>query len=102
MQKYKMYVSIVNQRVYFYPDDSPWEYEVDVTREYVPVFESIFEQTNALDNINFYRSHFPFLPHYLGGFNKDVEHRTKMIYALIHEFTDVESQKFIEQLPYFR
>ena len=31
MEKYKMYVSVVNQQVYHQPDDSPWEYEVDVT-----------------------------------------------------------------------
>lgn len=102
MEKYKMYVSVVNQRVYFYPDDSPWEYEVEVTREYVPVFQNLFEQVNSHENLNFYRSHFPFLPAYAGGYNHDVEIRTKKVYALIHEFTNDESQKFIEELPYFR
>ena len=59
METYKMYVSVTNQRVYIYPDDSPWEYEVDVTREYVPVFQNLFEQSNELENMNFFRSHFP-------------------------------------------
>ena len=39
-----MYVSVMNQRVYHHPDDSPWEYEVDVEREYVPIFQRLFNQ----------------------------------------------------------
>lgn len=102
MKKYKMYVSVVNQRVYFYPDDSPWEYEVIVPEGYVRVFQRLFEQTDTLELLNFVRSHFPPLPDHYGGFNEDVELRTKKVYALIHEFTNEESQRFIEQLPYFR
>ena len=32
MEKYKMYVSVVHQQVYHHPDDSPWEYEVNVRK----------------------------------------------------------------------
>ncbi|WP_438312090.1 transposase [Sporosarcina sp. FA9] len=102
MEKYKAYVSVANQRVYFQPDVSAWEYEVSLEREYIPIFQNLFEQTNEMENMNFYRSHFPFIPAHYGGFNKDVEMRTKKVYALIHEFTDEETQKFIEELPYFR
>ena len=42
MEKYKMYVSVMNQQIYHHPDDSPWEYEVNVTSEYVPVFHRLF------------------------------------------------------------
>ena len=97
-----MYVSVVNQQVYFYPDDSPWEYEVVVTDRYVPVFQRLFDQAGTLESMNFLRSHFPPLPDHYGGFNQEIELRTKKVYALIHEFTNDESKKFIEQLPYFR
>lgn len=102
MEKYKAYVSVANQRVYFQPDLSVWEYEVSLEREYIPIFQNLFEQTNEMENMNFFRSHFRFIPAFYEGFNEDIEIRTKKIYALIHEFADEETQKFIEELPYFR
>ncbi|MHA6260223.1 transposase [Sporosarcina sp. CAU 1771] len=102
MKQYKMYVSVVNQRVYNYPDDAPWEYEVVVTEEYVPVFKRLFDQVDSFEFQNFLRSHFPLMPKQFGGFSDQIEIRIQKIYALIHEFTNEESKRFIEQLPYFR
>jgi hypothetical protein len=102
MEKYKMYVSVVNQRVYTYPHDSPWEYEVHVDKNYVPIFQNLFEQSNALEFRNFLRAHLPYVPYHYDRDNHDIDLRTKKVYALIHEFTDDESKRFIEQLPYFR
>jgi len=102
MEKYKMYVSVVNQQVYHYPDDSPWEYEVNVESQYVPVFHRLFSQINELEYRNFLRSHLAFMPYHFGRNNFNVDQRTMKIYALIHEFTDDKSKKFIEKLPYFR
>lgn len=102
MEKYKMYVSIMHQQIYNYPDDSPWEFEVDVEREYVPIFHRLFNQIDELEYRNFLRSHLPFLPYHYGRNNQNVDQRTMKLYALIHEFTDEKSKRFIEELPYFR
>ena len=102
MRKYKMYVSIVNQKVYFHPNDSLWEYEVEVPREYVRVFHMLFEQTIELDWLNFLRAHLPFIPYHSDQNNHKIDLRTQKVYALIHEFTDTKSKRFIEELPYFR
>ena len=83
-----MYVSVVNQQVYNYPDDSPWEFEVDVESEYVPIFHRLFKQIDELEFRNFLRSHLPFMPYHFGRNNYNVDQRTMKIYALIHEFTD--------------
>ncbi|BAQ08477.1 transposase [Bacillus sp. OxB-1] len=102
MEKMKLYVSVANQQVYPYPQDSPWEYEVEITREAAPVFKRIFNQMDYLEIRNFFRAHLPYVPYHYDKDNHDVDRRTMMIYALIHEFTDEESKRFIEQLPYFR
>lgn len=100
--KYKMYVSIVEQKVHFHPDDSLWEYEVEVPREYIPIFHSLFKQTAELEFRNFLRAHLPYIPYHNDRDNHDIDKRTQKVYALIHEFTDNQSKEFIEQLPYFR
>jgi len=102
MEKYNMYVSVTHQQIYHHPDDSPWEYEIKVTEEHIPVFHRLFAQVDELELRNFVRSHLPFLPYYYGRNNEKVDQRTMRIYALIHEFTDEPTKRFIEELPYFR
>ena len=102
MSKHKMYVSIENQKVYSYPDDSLWEYEVEIPQEYVKIFSGLFEQTEELEWRNFLRAHLPYIPYHNDRDNHEIDLRTQKIYALIHEFTDTESKRFIEELPYFR
>ncbi|CAM3249212.1 transposase [Filibacter tadaridae] len=102
MEKFRMYVSVLNQQVYHHPDDSPWEYEVSVTREYVPIFHHLFKEMDRLEFRNFLRSHLPYVPYHYDKDNHDIDIRTMKVYALIHEFTDNQSKRFIEKLPYFR
>lgn len=101
MQKYRLYVSLTDQRVFSFPDDSPWDYEINVTREYVPIFHRLFDQVNELELRNFFRAHLPYIPYHYDKNNHDIDLRTKKVYALIHEFSDDETKKFIEKLPYF-
>lgn len=96
-----MYVSIANQQVYSHKHASPWEYEVEMSRELVPVFHQLFSQMDRLEFRNFLRSHLPYVPYHYDRDNHDVDRRTMMLYALVHEFSDDETKKFIEQLPYF-
>lgn len=102
MEKYRLYVSVTNQRVYHYPDDSPWEYKIEVKREFVPIFHRLFEQVDKLEFENFLRAHLPYVPYHCDHHNHMIDLRTKKIYALIHEFSDQETKNFIEELPYFR
>jgi len=97
-----MYVSVVHQQVYHQPHDSPWEYEVDVPNEYVPIFHRLFTQMDRLEFRNFLRAHLPYVPYHYDKDNHDIDKRTMKVYALIHEFTDDTSKQFIEKLPYFR
>lgn len=100
--KYTMYVSIAHKQVSGDPHSSPWEYKVELSKEAYPVFQRLFEQMNQLEFRNFLRSHLPYVPYHYDRDNSDIDRRTAKIYALIHEFTDEESKRFIEQLPYFR
>lgn len=102
MAKAILYVSITDQRVYIHSDDSPWEYKIEVQREFVPIFHRLFEQINEIEFQNFLRAHLPFVPYHQDRYNHLIDLRTQKIYALIHEFSDQETKKFIEELPYFR
>ncbi|MDN4607807.1 transposase [Sporosarcina highlanderae] len=100
--KVRMYVSIANQQIYSHKHDSPWEYEVEMSREFLPVFNQLFTQIDRLEFSNFLRGHSrPFLQYHYDRDNHGIDLRTMKLYALIHEFTDDETKKFIERLPYF-
>ncbi|MBB4826095.1 hypothetical protein HNO89_003332 [Sporosarcina luteola] len=98
----KLYVSVANQQVMTDKHASPWEYELTISKEYIPIFEHLFEQMNQLEFRNFLRSHLPYVPYHYDSDNHEIDIRTMKLYALIHEFTDTETRKFIEKLPYFR
>ena len=102
MGKCKLYVSVTDQRVYNYPDDSPWEFKIEVQREFVPIFHRLFEQVNEIEFQNFLRAHLPYVPYHADRDNDKIDIRTQKIYALIHEFSDQQTKAFIEELPYFR
>ncbi|WP_432352540.1 transposase [Sporosarcina sp. A2] len=99
---YTMYVSVAHQQINIHKFDSPYEYVVNVPREYIQVFHHLFDQTHELEFFNFLRSHLPYVPYHYDRDNHRVDRRMYKVYALIHEFTDDESKKFIEQLPFFR
>lgn len=102
MEKSKLYVSVTDHRVYSYPDDAPWEYEIIIENDSVRVFRRLFEQIGQLEFRNFLRSHLPYVPYHYDRDNHDIDLRTKKVYALIHEYSDQNTKKFIETLPYFR
>lgn len=97
----KVYVSVTNKKVFSYPDESPWEFEVVANREIIPVFQKLFEQLSITETSNFWRAHIPIRYYHLDKENDDYDTKMKKIYALIHEFGDQESKTFVEQLPYF-
>lgn len=101
MSKETLYVSISDQRLYRYPDESPWEFKIEVDREMVPVFQQLFSQINNIEFANFWRAHLPYVPYHMDKENDQIDYRTKKLYALVHEYGDQESKEFIEQLPYF-
>lgn len=102
MEKCELYVSVTDQRVYNHPDDAPWEYKIEVQREFVPIFHRLFEQMNELEFQNFLRAHLPYVPYHNDRDNHKIDIRTQKVYALIHEFSDQQTRAFIEELPYFR
>lgn len=102
MPKCKLYVSVTDQRVFHYPNDSPWEFEIQVDREMVPVFRRLFAQMNDLEFRNFLRAHLPYIPYHYDQNNHEIDLRTQKVYAIIHEFSDEPTKRFIEELPYFR
>ncbi|ALC84644.1 MULTISPECIES: transposase [Bacillaceae] len=97
----KVYVSVSHRKVYIYPDESPWEYEIVADREIIPVFQKLFEQLSDAEMSNFWRAHIPIRLYHLDKENDEYDIRMKKLYALIHEFSNEESRSLIESLPYF-
>ena len=101
-EKYTMYISLNHKLVVLDPHSSTWEYKVEVTKEVYPVFERLFAQMEQLEWQNFLRSHLPYVQYHYDKDNDRLDLRLKKIYALIHEYTDDDSKRFIEQMPLFR
>ena len=66
------------------------------------VFAKLFNQMQLLEASNAFRAHMPFIPYHMDKLNHDIDHRLQKVYALIHEFGDDKSKRFVEQLPYFK
>ena len=101
-RNYTMYVSVIHQLVTVNKEDSPYEFEVKIPKDYIEIFDHLFDQTNELEFINFLRAHLPYVPYHYDKDNHQIDRRLHKVYALIHEFTDDESKAFIEQMPFFR
>ncbi|WP_194841455.1 transposase [Sporosarcina obsidiansis] len=101
-QTYTMYVSVAHQQVSGDPYASPWEYKIEVTKEAFPIFEQLFTQIDHLEFRNFLRAHLPYIQYHYDRDNHDIDRRMMKVYALIHEYTDEDSKRFIEKLPFFR
>ena len=78
----KVYVSIMHQAVYMNPKESPWEFEVLVDREIVPVFQKLFEQLNYVEGINFWRAHIPIKPYHMDKNNDQYDLKKKKVYKM--------------------
>ncbi|WP_225217679.1 transposase [Sporosarcina gallistercoris] len=100
--KYTMYVSVAHQQININKYDSPYEYEVNIPKEYIEIFHHLFDQTNELEFFNFLRAHLPYVPYHYDRDNHKVDLRLYKMYALIHEFTDDESRAVIERMPFFQ
>lgn len=101
-EKYTMYISLNHKLVVLDPHSSTWEYKVEVTKEAYPIFEKLFAQMEQLEWQNFLRAHLPYIQYHYDKDNDRSDLRLKKVYALIHEYTDEDSKRFIEQMPLFR
>ena len=96
-----VYVSVMHKYYNFSPHHSPWEFHINIDREMLPIFDHLFAQMTSWDNNSMWRAQLPAVPYHFDQQNDEVDLRLKKVYALIHEFGDKETKKFIEQMPYY-
>ena len=101
MEKQKVYVSIANLTCNFYPG-TDYEFILHMDPAKARVFSKLFYQMNGLEASNAFRAHMPFIPYHMDHLNHELDERLQKIYALIHEFGDDDSKRFVEQLPFFK
>ncbi|MEK4230412.1 transposase [Solibacillus sp. FSL H8-0538] len=100
MEKTNVYVSIAHLTCNFFPGPSN-EFVLKLEPIKANVFAKLFQQIQRLEEKNAFRAHLPCIPYHLDQLNSEIDTRLKKVYALIHEFGDAETKKFVEQLPYF-
>ncbi|WP_449444927.1 transposase [Ureibacillus acetophenoni] len=96
-----LYVSVANNSYSYVPLGEPCEFKLKMPSEKARVFEHLFQQINSIEFHNAVRAHIPYLQYHMDESNHEIDYRIMKIYALIHEFGDEETKKFVEQLPYF-
>ncbi|MGE6517435.1 transposase [Lysinibacillus sphaericus] len=101
MDRQRIYFSLANQTYYTNPYGGQWNFELDVDRQALDVFEKIFQQMQLLEISNAWRAQLPYVPYHLDQENDAIDLRLKKIYALVHEYGDADTKAFVEQLPYF-
>lgn len=101
MEKQTYYVSVVHLTCSPHAGIQPYDFAIRLEPHIARVFQKIFQQLYRMDSANAFRAHLPYIPYHYDELNHTIDHRYKMIYALLHEFGDAETRKFVEQLPYF-
>lgn len=96
-----IYVSVANQSYSYVPLGLPCEFKIEVDARRAKIFKYLFQQLDSIEFDNLVRAHLPYIPYHLDSSNHEIDYRLQKIYALIHEFGDEETKKFVEQLPYF-
>lgn len=91
----------MNQSYSYVPLREPCEFKLVVDGNKAKLFKYLFSQLNSLEFDNIVRAQLPYIPYHFDSTNHEIDDRLKKIYALIHEFGDEETKKFVEQLPYF-
>lgn len=101
MPNVDVYVSVMHKYYNFSPHDSPWEFHINIDPSMLEVMDVLFDQLQSWDNNSIWRAQLPAVPYHFDQQNDEVDNRLMKLYALIHEFGDKETKKFIEQMPYY-
>nr|WP_232337041.1 transposase [Lysinibacillus timonensis] len=96
-----VYVSVANNSYSYIPTGTACEFRLQMEPEKARIFERLFMQIDSIEFHNAVRAHLPYLPYHMDESNHEIDYRLMKIYALIHEFGDEETKRFVEQLPYF-
>lgn len=96
-----LYVSISQLTCHHFPGNATGEFRLVLPSKFATVFQKLFQQINQLENGNIFRAHLPYIQYHEDQHNHSIDTRLKKIYAIIHEFGDPDTKRFVEQLPYF-
>lgn len=96
-----IYVSVANMSYSHVPVGAPCEFKLEMDERQAKVFKYLFKQIDSIEFHNMVRAHLPYIPYHLDSSNHEIDYRLQKVYALIHEFGDEETKRFVEQLPYF-
>lgn len=102
MDKQKMYVSLTDFTCSHMKGTGSNEITVEMPPAFAKVLMKLFRQLHQLEDHNMFRAHLPYIPYHYDALNHDIDYRLQKVYALIHEFGDAHTKRFVEQLPYFR
>ncbi|SIT85764.1 transposase [Edaphobacillus lindanitolerans] len=98
----KLYVSISGRQIHPAPHPYPWEFEIEANRKTELMMRSLFSQIDNVEWSNFLRAHLPAIPYHLDKENHEIDRRVAKLYAIVHEYGDEETKRFVEELPFFR
>lgn len=101
MEKETYFISVKNLTCSRCGTSEPTQFKVELEPYKARVFQKLFRQLNELEWDNAVRAHVPYLPYHADYLNHAVDERYKKIYALLHEYGDDDTRKFVEHLPYF-
>jgi hypothetical protein len=96
-----VYISVMHKYYNFEPQLAPYEFHINVDPSMLRIFDALFVQMTSWDQDGAWRAQLPAVPYHFDQQNDEVDFRLMKIYALIHEFGDQETKKFIEQMPYY-
>ncbi len=86
MDRQRVYFSLANRTYYTNPYAGPWNFELNVDRQALDVFERIFQQMQLLEISNAWRAQLPYIQYHLDRENDEIDKRLMKIYALVHEY----------------
>lgn len=101
MEKQLYYVSVTNLTCQRQPGWDCYQFAVTLEPYKARIFQKLFRQIYTLEGPNAFRAQLPYIPYGMDRVNHALDARYKKIYALIHEYGDEETKRFVEQCGLF-
>lgn len=97
MEKRKFYVSVNSGEIVEDPTITPWQFEIEATKEEVDKLRDLFDQASSQNMDRFYRLPHPFkggeVDHELTNYDKTLQE----VYRMIYDLGNQEAKDHIEQ-----
>lgn len=98
MEEKTYYIEISSGEITQSATDSPWNFQIEATKEEIQTLRKYFDQNEGAELGNFFRAHIPFREYHYDKENDTQDQSLKQIYQFIYQHGNEETKQQIESM----